>query len=100
MTTEVDTIIGEIKSNLKDSEDQRAIRNTSEQPLKEDIREIIPNLVEGVIPDQITVPDNMAIQDHIEMAADLEANQRIEAELLAPVLEIEKNRPRNQKVIW
>ena len=100
MTIEVDTIIGEIKSNLKDSEDQRAIQNSSGQPPKEDIKEIIPNLVEEVLPDQIIVPDNMAILDHIEMAADLEANQEIEAEALAPALEIERNRQRNQRVIW
>ena len=97
---EVDMTIGETKSNLKDSEDQRAIRDTSEQPLKEGIREIIPNLGEGVIPDQIIVPDNMEIQDHIEMAADLEANREIEAEALALGQGIERNRQRSQRVNW
>ena len=50
MTIEADMTMGETKSNLKDSDDQRAILNASEQPLKEGIREIIPNLIEGVIP--------------------------------------------------
>ena len=99
MTTEVDTTIGEIKSNLKDSEDQRAIRNTLGQPPKEDIKEIIPNLVEEVLPDQIIVPDNMVIQDHIEMAADLEANRGIEAEALEMAQGIERNRQRSQRAI-
>ena len=97
MTIEADMTIGEIKSNLKDLEDQRAIPNTSEQPLKEGIREIIPNLVEGVIPDQIIVPDNMEIQDHIEMAVGLEANLEIEAEVPAMGQELERNRQRSQR---
>ena len=99
MRIEADMTIGEIKSNLKDLEDQRAIPNTSEQPLKEGIREIIPNLVEGVIPGLI-IPDNMGIQDHIEMAVGLEANPEIEAEVPAMGQELERNRQRSQRVNW
>ena len=90
--------IGRIKSNLKDSEDRRAIRDSSGQPPEEDIFEIIPNLVEGVLPDQMTVPDNMVTRDHIEMAADSEANRRIEAKALEMAQGIERNRQKSQRV--
>ena len=99
MTIEVDTTIGETKSNPKDSEDRRAIRSSSGQPQKEDITEIIPDLVEEAIPDQITVPANMVTRDHIEMRAGLGANPGIEAGALAKAPGIEKSRQRNQRVI-
>ena len=92
--------IGEIKSNLKDSDDQRATRNSSGQPQKVNTKGTIPNLVEEAVPDHIIVPDNMVVPDHIEMGADLEANQEIEAGALALAPEIEKSRQRDQRVIW
>ena len=92
--------IGKTKSNPKDSEDRRAIRDSSGQPLEEDIFEIIPNLVEGVLPDQTIVPDSMVTRDHIEMAANSEVNRRIEAEAPEMAQGIERNRQRSQKAIW
>ena len=89
--------IGRTKSNPKDSEDRRAIQDSSGQPLEEDIFEIIPNLVEEVLPDQIIVPDNMEIQDHIEMAVGLEANLEIEAEAQEMEQEPERSRQRSQR---
>merc|ERR1712105_169755 len=100
MTIEVDTIIGETKSNLKDSEDRRATRNSSGQPQKVDTKGIIPDLVEEAIPDLITVPDNMVTLDHIEMRAELGANLKIEAGAQAMAPGIEKNRQRDQRAIW
>ena len=85
---------GERSSDPKASDDRRAIPNSSGQPQKVDTKGIIPNLVEEAVPDHIVVPD------HIEMGADLEANQEIEAGALALAPGIEKNRQRDQRVIW
>ena len=99
MTIGVDTIIGETKSNLKDSEDRRATRSSSGQPQEVDTKGIIPDLVEEAIPDQTIVPANMVVRDHIEMRAGLGANQGIEAGALAMAPGIEKSRQRDQRVI-
>ena len=94
MRIEVDMIIGERRSNPKDSDDRRVTQNSSGQPPKVDTKGIIPNLVEEAVPDHTVVPD------HTEMGADLEANQEIEALALALAPEIEKSRQRDQRVIW
>ena len=86
---------GEIKSDLKDSDDRKAILNSSGQLPKVETKGIIPDLVEEVTP------------DHIEMVVDLEAeaeasplHKRIEAPTLALAPEIEKSRQKDQRVIW
>ena len=56
---EVDTMTGETRSNLKDSEDQRAIQNSSGRLPKEDTKGTAPDLAEE------------ATLDHIEITADL-----------------------------
>ena len=91
-------MIGEVNSNPEDSRGPRVLLDTSGQPLKEDIYVIIPNLADEVLPDQMTVPDNMVTRDHIEMAAKLEANRGIEAEALEMAQGIERNRQRSQRV--
>ena len=85
---------GERSSDPKASDDRRAIANSSGQPPKVDTKGIIPNLVEEA------VPDHTVVTDHIEMGADLEANQEIEARALALAPGIEKSRQRDQRVIW
>ena len=83
----VDTITGERRSNLKDSDDQRAIPDSSGRLPEEDTKGIIPDLVEGATP------------AHIEMVVDLEAeaeasplHRKTEAPILALAPKIEKNR--------
>ena len=88
--------IGEVKSNPKDSRGLRVILDTSGRPRKEDIYAILPGLAEEVLPDQTRVPDNMVTQDHIEMAAELEAYRGIEA--LEVAQGIERDRQKSQKV--
>ena len=91
-------MIGEIKYNPKDSRGPRVILDTSGLPRKEDIYVILPSLAEEVLPDQTRVPDNMVTQDHIEMAAELEAYRGIEAKALEVAQEIERDRQKSQKV--
>ena len=83
----VDTMTGETRSNLKDSDDQRAIQNSSGRLPKEDTKGTIPDLAEEVTP------------DHIEITVDLEAeaeasalHKKIEVHILALAPEIERNR--------
>ena len=94
-TIGVYTITGERRSDLKDSDDRKAIPNSSGQLPKVDTTGIIPNLEEEVTP------------DHTEIAVDLEAeaeasplHKRIEAPTLALAPEIEKSRQKDQRVIW
>ena len=88
--------IGEVKSNPKDSRGPRVTLDTSGRPRKEDTYVILPGLAEEVLPDQTRVPDNTVTQDHIEMAAELEAYRGIEAPEVAQ--EIERDRQKSQKV--
>ena len=60
-TIGVDSMAGERRSILKDSDDRKAIPNSSGQLPEIDTTGIIPNLVAGVTP------------DHIEIVVDLEA---------------------------
>ena len=90
--------IGEADSNQKDSRGPRVDRDTSGRPLKGDTYVILPGLAEEVLPDQTRVPDNMVTRDHIEMAAELEANRGIEAEALEMAQGIERNRQKSQRV--
>ena len=58
-------MIGERRSDLKDSDDRKVIQNSSGLLPKVDTKGTIPNLVEEVVP------------DHIEMVVDSEANRKI-----------------------
>ena len=94
-TIEADTPTGERRLNLKDSDDRKAIPNTSGQLPKGDITGTTPNLGEGATP------------DHIEIIVDLEAeaeasplHKRIEAPTLALAPEIEKNQQKDQNLIY
>ena len=79
---------GERRSDLKDSDDQKVIRNSSGLLPKVDTKGTIPDLVEGVAP------------GHTEIAVDSEADRRIEAPALELAPVIEKSRQKNQRVIW
>ena len=80
-------MIGERRSDLKDSDDRKAIQNSSGLLPKIIEKETIPSSVEEVVP------------DHIEIAVDSEANRKIEALALALALVIEKSRQRDKRVI-
>ena len=78
---------GERRSDLKDSDDRKAIPNSSGQLPKVDTTGIIPNLEEEVTP------------DHTEIAVDLEAeaeasplHRKIKAPRLALAPTVERNR--------
>ena len=81
-------MIGERSSDLKASDDRKAIPNSSGQLPKVDTKGIIPDLVEEVTP------------DHTEIAVESEANRGIEEPAPELALVIEKSRQKNQKVIW
>ena len=96
-TIGVDTMAGERRSDLKDSDDRKAILNSSGQLPKVDTKGIIPDLGEEVAP------------DHTEIAVDSEADRIIEEFPLHRTIEaptpelapgIEKSRQKNQRVNW